>query len=42
MKTIVIKNGIESMREGGDIHIRVYEKTEGYERIYILGWRTRS
>ncbi|AJH65100.1 hypothetical protein BF33_3922 [Bacillus cereus] len=30
------------MREGGDIHIRVYEKTEGYERIYILGWRTRS
>ncbi len=22
------------MREGGDIHIRVYEKTEGYERIY--------
>ncbi|BAR78864.1 hypothetical protein BASH2_05457 [Bacillus anthracis] len=30
------------MREGGDIHIRVYEKTEGYECIYILGWRTRS
>lgn len=30
------------MREGGDIHIRVYEKTEGYECIYILGWKTRS
>ncbi|WP_270606273.1 MULTISPECIES: ATP-binding protein [Bacillus] len=25
----VIKNGIESMPEGGDIHIRAYQKTEG-------------
>lgn len=30
------------MREGGDIHIRVYEKTEEYEYIYIFGCRTRS
>ncbi|OTX38512.1 ATP-binding protein [Bacillus thuringiensis serovar brasilensis] len=42
MKTIVIKNGIESIREGGDIHIRVYEKMEGHLCISILGWITRS
>lgn len=30
------------MREGGDIHIRVYEKTEGHLCISILGWGTRS
>ncbi|SCB81384.1 Protein of unknown function [Bacillus mobilis] len=26
----IIKNGIESMPEDGDIHIRAYQKTEGY------------
>ncbi|PFF20648.1 hypothetical protein CN324_12025 [Bacillus anthracis] len=31
----VIKNEIESMLEGGDIHIRVYEKTEGHSCISI-------
>lgn len=30
------------MQEGGDIHIRVYEKTEVYLCISILGWGTRS
>lgn len=25
-----MRNGIESMLEGGDVHIRVYEKTEGH------------
>ncbi len=35
MKTSVIKNEIESMLEGGDIHIRVYEKTEGHSCISI-------
>ncbi|PEX90021.1 ATP-binding protein [Bacillus cereus] len=31
----IIKNGIESMPEGGDIHIRVYEKTEGHLCISV-------
>ncbi|HDR7793247.1 TPA: two-component sensor histidine kinase [Bacillus luti] len=31
----VIKNGIESMPEGGDIHIRLYKKTEGYVCISV-------
>lgn len=26
----IIKNGVESMPEGGDIHIRAYQKTEGH------------
>ncbi|TCW54417.1 histidine kinase/DNA gyrase B/HSP90-like ATPase [Bacillus thuringiensis] len=26
----IIKNGIESMPEGGDIHIQAYQKTEGH------------
>ncbi|CUB12499.1 Sporulation kinase E [Bacillus cereus] len=30
-----IKNGIESIPEGEDIHIRVYEKTEGHLCISI-------
>ncbi|WP_377867043.1 ATP-binding protein [Bacillus sp. R86525] len=31
----IIKNGIESMPEGGDIHIRAYEKTKGYLCISV-------
>ncbi|MFL0491557.1 MULTISPECIES: ATP-binding protein [Bacillus] len=31
----IIKNGIESMPEGGDIHIRVYQKTKGYLCISV-------
>ncbi|HDR7948217.1 TPA: two-component sensor histidine kinase [Bacillus toyonensis] len=31
----IIKNGIESMPEGGDIHIRAYEKTKGYLCIAV-------
>ncbi|OTW70222.1 two-component sensor histidine kinase [Bacillus thuringiensis serovar roskildiensis] len=31
----IIKNGVESMLEGGDIHIRAYEKTEGHLCISI-------
>ena len=33
----IIKNGIESMLEGGDVHIRVYEKTEFLLKIKDLG-----
>ncbi len=31
----IIKNGIESMPEGGDIHIRAYQKTEGHLCISV-------
>ncbi|MGG5784175.1 ATP-binding protein [Bacillus albus] len=31
----IIKNGVESMPEGGDIHIRAYEKTEGHLCISV-------
>ncbi|MCP1283730.1 ATP-binding protein [Bacillus cereus] len=31
----IIKNGIESMPEGGDIHIRTYQKTEGHLCISV-------